>query len=463
VTAVVSTPATTDTARAAPFEPVIVTVTDANGSPVPGVPVHFSVRIGAGQTNVVIGKQALDRPQEIVRDDTTDVTGRVFLSVAFGIRAGSTWLQYAVPAAAISDSVLFTILPGRPATLSLAFNDTALVRGNSLPLGISFVDASGNRSSEPFAVSVRGSALALSADQTTVSGTAFGVGWVRVTGGGLYDSASVSVVPSGRLAAVWTPEFSTESYQAFAINTDLTNRQPLQVPAMARLRQPRWTAAADIVIAASVGPFTNNQLALYQVSTNVAAIKLPIDDAGVVDVSYVDVSADGTLLYFVGRRTAQFQTVRALWRSQLDGRNVVRVTAQDDIGFDRLSVSPDGKSAVGLRQISGVDFEVHVVDLAAGSSRVIAIGRAPSWSPTGDWIVFKDEIGAIKAIRPDGTGLRAIGDQRGGYEDDTIGWSSDGAWIALRRFSNLELVQFSSGLAIPIPNTMGMFNVGWRR
>jgi hypothetical protein len=99
----------------------------------------------------------------------------------------------------------------------------------------------------------------------------------------------------------------------------------------------------------------------------------------------------------------------------------------------RLGWSPDGKYLVG--QIGAwVDpfKQIVVIDVESGSSRIIAEGMNPSWSPKGDWIAYEDDKGLkCMLIHPDGTGAKAVLDLEKrfhGYRTFLQGavWSPDG-------------------------------------
>ena len=108
-------------------------------------------------------------------------------------------------------------------------------------------------------------------------------------------------------------------------------------------------------------------------------------------------------------------------RRRRQGRRAARVKSCG-------SLSPDGRYAVGTKYRSDSDsrIDVIVVDLKTGAQTNLTNGTFggynayPTWSPTGEWIVWgsnKDRSGAtgfgatdLWRIRPDGTGAQKIVD-----------------------------------------------------
>jgi TolB protein len=84
--------------------------------------------------------------------------------------------------------------------------------------------------------------------------------------------------------------------------------------------------------------------------------------------------------------------------------------------------SPDGRSIAFARREKGRPQTVWLVQPDGGRARPLTRGRAPSWSPAGDRLVFA--LGrSIYEIRVDGSGRRRIID---GLRHPVAHWSPDG-------------------------------------
>ncbi len=99
-----------------------------------------------------------------------------------------------------------------------------------------------------------------------------------------------------------------------------------------------------------------------------------------------------------------------------DGRNKKDISEGAEGFAYGFSASPDGK-----RVSYHKDYQVYVADTGGANARKIDTGNpfnfSPQWSPDGQWIMFVsgEHYNCHPCIvRPDGTGLRKVGD-RGGY------------------------------------------------
>ncbi len=107
--------------------------------------------------------------------------------------------------------------------------------------------------------------------------------------------------------------------------------------------------------------------------------------------------------------------------------SVVRTLPGESAHPSEAAWSPDGKAIVVARAGDAVTAGLYVVDPVSGTETRLTTGGGtqPDWS-TGGWIAFVRD-GALWRIRPDGSGLTALG---AGADPS---WSADGGWLAFSR------------------------------
>jgi Tol biopolymer transport system component len=128
-----------------------------------------------------------------------------------------------------------------------------------------------------------------------------------------------------------------------------------------------------------------------------------------------------------------------LYRVWLKDRRVDRLTNHFVGRAIMPNVSPDGRyvafAAQTLQRLQFWEFQVHVLDLATGTTRAIDnSGGAcwPNWSPDGKLlanVLLAKEPSTIQVRNADGSGARelAVDPKRWAYYPD---WSKDGKLIA---------------------------------
>jgi Tol biopolymer transport system component len=110
-------------------------------------------------------------------------------------------------------------------------------------------------------------------------------------------------------------------------------------------------------------------------------------------------------IVYVSQETGKGQLLSATDEVPLQP-SALFVTATDDSMPD---VSRDGRWVAFRRVVGGVERIIvrQVGDAAGTSERDIAQGTRPRWSPSGSWVLFRNQ-GKIYQVRPDGTSLMQL-------------------------------------------------------
>lgn len=191
-------------------------------------------------------------------------------------------------------------------------------------------------------------------------------------------------------------------------------------------------------------------------------------------------------------------TIQFAGRTYNANNQLVAITAHpfhrlfdiEGVPFFRPSFSPDG-----LRVVFSDGLNLRLWTIGQGTAAAIPNtddGIMPAWSPDGTLIAFSKprrggtqrvgcqgrlngvvlplatpqktiytpisrEEASLFVIRPDGTGLRALG------EGDSPAWSSDSKTVVAHRLLALHRINIDTGLSTAIPNTTDSFEAALSR
>lgn len=436
----------TDTAWARLSQALVVQVMDPDGKPAAGEIVRFESVPGDSAHPASLSVAALTSVDySLFVAGPTDGGGQASVLVQMGAYAGTARVAVSVPRFAYEDTVAFTILPGRAALVVVGPADTALYVGHGFPLRGYVTDVHGNRRGDP--VTYQGLDASTSVGATgQVTGVAVGRSAivVRAAASSVVDTANVSVVPAGTLAAVAS---YAATYPVNAIVTrQLDGSGGAVVPQSAgENNYLSWSSggASLLFFRPSFGGHT------YTITLSGTLTQL-VQGAAFEEDNWARPAAGGSWVYFRASRS-MYSGTGFIWRIHPDGTGLDSVP----VGVGTLpGPSPDGTRVA----YTGGDQHLHLYDYGTSTDRDFGwTGWAPHWSPDGVWIAYMaDQGGPISVVKPDGSGQRVV--TSGGYYDWSFDWSPDSKWVvALDAWrGGLSLIQVQTGLLLPLPFTAGL-------
>jgi hypothetical protein len=452
-----------DTVDALLPQPLVVQVNGRDGRPLANAEVGFLVTAiaeGSDQPTVLVsptrgsggGVYAVER---------TDGEGRAAVRVRMFRYAMEGGVVVAVPE--LDDFVVasYTIQPGAPRTVSSAPADTAVLVGGSVALTASARDRYGNaRAAQGVTFRVVSGPVTLAG--STVAGTAVGRAAVVAELAGAADTSYVSVVPSGTIAAYTAVALSDQKASLYTLRLDGSNLvQRVTTGAFQGYNATMGSAwSADGTRLYYHDSNTDHTRSLYVLDLATGASRRLLPDADRMLEEAWPRFADGWV-YFEGgsfdERPLGTVGEPLLYRARPDGTGKEQVTPWEGIGSARHAApSPDG-SRIAFSGNYPVPLPLRVLELATGEVRSLGVAAlSPRWRPDGSEIFYVASgdvaygSGQIRAIRPDGTGDRAVtqpGTQFGAHFD----LSPDGEYlIASTDQGVLTLVQAATGVEMPI-------------
>jgi dipeptidyl aminopeptidase/acylaminoacyl peptidase len=136
------------------------------------------------------------------------------------------------------------------------------------------------------------------------------------------------------------------------------------------------------------------------------------DGGNFTHISALAISPDGSMLAFKAERDWRLPSQLLLLNL---GTGEMRVLTENYLPSAPVTWSPDGHRVayaypVGrpVPDIDVTDYEVRIMDIRNQQERRLVMGSDPSWSPSGEWIAYRDGRDGIAMVRPDGTGMTAL-------------------------------------------------------
>lgn len=459
---IVSGAGVADTVDAILSQPLVVQVNGSDGRPLANAEVGFfptAIAQGSDQPTVVVSPTRGSGGGLYVVE-RTDAEGRAAVRLRMFRYAMQGGVLVAVPA--IDDFVVagYTIQPGAPRTVSTAPADTAVLAGGSFALAASARDRHGNaREAQGAALRVISGPATLAG--STVTGTAVGRAAVVAELAGASDTTYVSVVPAGTIAAYTAVALSSQKATLYTLRLDGSSLTPRVTTGAGEgynaTMGSAWSADGTRLYYHDSNTDHTRSMHVLELATGTTRRLLPAADR-MLEEAWPRFA--GGWVYFEGGsfddRLLGTAREPLLYRARPDGTGREQVTAAAGIGTARHGApSPDGSRVAFIGGYAS-PMPLHVLDVATGGVRSLGVAAlSPRWRPDGGEILYVASgdlqgSGQIRAIRPDGTGDRAVtqpGTKFGAHFD----LSPDGEYlIASTDQGVLTLVVVATGVEMPI-------------
>jgi hypothetical protein len=448
----------TDTILSKPAQALVVEVRGENGSPARGTVVRFQALPidGANPYSFGVYLAPLTSPSFVsFAADSADGRGRASVLIELGSHAGSARLVVSAPEFGLQDTARFTVLPGKPTHVQVQLEDTALYVGSSFQARAATADLFGNPRSDPVSYSAIGPGIGVTSGGRVTAGAGLARARYKASAQGWTDTGWVSVVPQGTLAALQTGSFAGHGAGVVVFDLDGSGYQWIGPGGSSYNAAPAWSPSGTMLVF-GWNPGSLNWLFTSDLSGNEQALLTP-GDSGLTIASWPAYSPDGASIYFSGATTDNF----AVWRANADGSAPQRLYADPSGLAWRPSPSSDGtRLAITIGNPSYVC--VYTLASASVSSWTIP-GHMPRWSPVGEMIAFVQQYGGpVSVVRSDGTGAHQVSPAGRAYEEESLTWSTDGAWLVARAAGTLELINVTTGMTLPLGYATQFTEPAWK-
>ena len=439
----------TDTAAAFLSQSLVVEIHDTTGALAPtGTVVNFTAVVGPNFFSETLVQSQTVGVYQTFSSATTNAAGRVGVNVRLGVRAGAARLAVAVPALGLLDTARFTIVPAAASRVTIDLADTALYVGANFTTRGAVQDQFGNARSDAITWTQSGPGIAVSS-AGVVSASAIGRHQYIATAGTRKDTASVSVVPAGRIAA-WS------GTSVVSLNLDGSDFKTLAAVTDGGIGvHPTWMpGTADIVYTHYNGTIQELRRVTQTGTVSAFFASRPGTMSHQADPTP---AVNGQHLYFAAWDTQCAAEAYCLYRSKFDA-------SEPEVLGNSITMSAETKSPAPSPDGSKVAFTsgttIRVLDVASKTvSSWSTQGSRPAWSPDGSTIAFVGLNLDIRLIDTNGTNERTLTGTGPEFSVRQLSWSADNKYILARdQASRLQLIDAATGGMLPLPYSAAMFS-----
>ena len=446
----------TDSAGTILYAPLIVAVRDAAGVLPPlATLVRFEAvgPCGGGAE----GQLTCTNPGGLVATGQTDNEGRAGTFVRLGIRPGPGSIAISVPSLGLRDTARYVVTLGGAARMLLTPDDTAITIGGFYTLRGETRDRFDNKRSDAFTWSIVGSGATVST-AGVVTGAAVGRYRVLVHAGGLTDTAMVSAVPPGTLAA-----FDWLQGEVVTLSLDGSNRQVRANAIDTGIGvRPRWLPGSDHIVYSTYNGVTQELRVVDAAGVSVPFIKsLPPTMGTHGDAAPALV---GSWVYFAAYDSRCGFEGYCLFRASVDGSLVEFLgdVANPTNASLRPSSSPDGRH-VAFTTVYDIEPVIRILDTQSRTLLPLTIhGIFPQWSRTGNTIAYIEGTAGLALVNANGSGARRLVDGQDNHTEGSFSWSPDEQWIVRYTELGFELIAVSTGTVLRLPHLDALRDPSWK-
>lgn len=449
----------TDTVYAKPVTALVVEVRDDKGAIVPqGTVVRFTAIISPVYLAEMYVESLTSTYYDTFAPAVTDAAGRAAVLVQMGRVAGPARIAISVPTLGLQDTARYTVLPGRPAAVTMLPSDTSMYTTGTYTIHASVVDQFNNLRSDPVVYSASAPGVSISSSGV-VTASAIARYTVTGTAGSVTASSLLSVVPQGTVAAVVN---GNNGARIVTFNLDGTGfHDVVGVTDGGIGPHPRWIPGTGTIIYTDLVNGLQ-QLRTVDASGNVSTF-FPSPPATMTYQAEPTPSANAPILYFSAYDSQCSYNYLCLYRSGIDGANpelLGNYIAHDESTW-HPSPSPDGSKVAFVT----TGAQIKVFDYATKTVSAWSVtGDYPAWSPDGTQIAFAGGYGgSLQVINADGTNQRSITSTEA-FSEWEAAWSPDSKWIIALdgTYFALDIIEVATGKTIPLKNVARYTGLSWK-